>query len=63
METSVRASCAAAQKPLASIIGTFVVAIATEISMSNGNADNRVRKPSMMNAPNAISTTPTKGAR
>jgi hypothetical protein len=31
--------------------------------MSNGNADNRVRKPSMMNAPNAISTTPTKGAR
>src|ERR1035441_1303949 len=62
METSVRASCEAAQKPLSSSIGTFVVAMATEISMSNGTADNRVRKPSRMNAPNEISTTPTKGA-
>src|ERR1019366_6465482 len=34
IETSVRASCAAAQKPLSSSIGTFVVAMATEISMS-----------------------------
>jgi len=48
METSVRASCAAAQKLLSSIIETFVVAMATEISMSNGTADNRVRNPLLL---------------
>ena len=49
-------------KSLVEHIGTFVVAMATEMSMSSKTADSRVRKPSRMNAPNTISTTPTKGA-
>jgi hypothetical protein len=62
MEKSVRASRAAAQKPLSSSIGNFVVAMATEMSMRSGTSESRVRKPSKMNAPNPISTTPTKRA-
>jgi hypothetical protein len=61
MHKSVRASCAAAQKPLSNSMGILVVAMATEISIESGIAASRVREPAITKVPKTISTTPTNG--
>jgi hypothetical protein len=59
----VRASCAIFQKPLASRIGTFVVAMATSMMAIRGTAARCVSRPARTRSPHAISNEATNGAR
>jgi hypothetical protein len=62
MNQSTRASCTIGQNPCVRSIGSFVVAIATMMSMISGIAASRVASLISTRVPQTISTTPTKGA-
>src|SRR5579872_298274 len=63
MQKSVRASCIVAQNPDLDSMETFVVAMATQISITNGIVANRVSNPTITIVPQTISTTPTNGPK
>ena len=63
MQISVRDSYMVAQKPDFASIGTFVVRIATLMSIYNGIAVRLASSPAISIAPPTISTIPTSGAK
>jgi len=63
MQKSVRASCIDAQTPDFESMGIFVVAMATIMSISSGIETSRVSNPTISDAPQASSTTPTNGPK
>lgn len=63
MDQSVLASWAITQKPETGNVRSFVVVIATSITMIIGAAASRVKNPTRSIRPHVISTNPTNGAR